>query len=47
MNQPRVLIIDDESVICDLISEDLSELGYLCEVAFDGNHAFRKMAKEE
>jgi DNA-binding response OmpR family regulator len=47
MDKPRVLIIDDEPVICDLISEDLSELGYLCEVALDGNCALQKMAKEE
>jgi DNA-binding response OmpR family regulator len=47
MDRPRVLIIDDEPVICDLISEDLSELGYLCEIAFDGNCALQKMAKEE
>jgi DNA-binding response OmpR family regulator len=47
MDRPRVLIIDDEPVICDLISEDLSELGYLCEVALDGNCALQKMAKEE
>ncbi len=46
MNKPRVLIVDDEPVICDLISEDLSDLGYLCEVAPDGNSALHKMAKD-
>jgi putative two-component system response regulator len=47
MDNPRVLIVDDEPVICDLISEDLSELGYLCEVALDGNSALQKLAKED
>jgi DNA-binding response OmpR family regulator len=45
-NKPRVLIVDDESVICDLLTEDLSELGYSCEVAPEGNCALRKMAEE-
>jgi DNA-binding response OmpR family regulator len=44
---PHVLIVDDEQAICDLLSEDLSELGYLCEIAPDGNRALQKMAEEE
>jgi putative two-component system response regulator len=47
MNKPRVLIVDDEPVICDLISEDLSDLGYLCEIAPDGNSALHKMTEEK
>ena len=47
MDKPRVLIIDDEPVICDLISEDLSDLGYLCEIAQDGSSALHKMAKHK
>jgi DNA-binding response OmpR family regulator len=47
MDKPRVLIVDDEPAICDLIFEDLSELGYLCEIAFDGKCALQKMAKDE
>jgi len=47
MNKPRVLVVDDEPVICDLISEDLSDLGYLCEVALDGNSALHKMAEDK
>jgi DNA-binding response OmpR family regulator len=43
MIKPRVLIIDDEPVICELLMEELSELGYLCEVAPEGNCALRKM----
>jgi DNA-binding response OmpR family regulator len=44
---PHVLIVDDEPAICDLLSEDLSELGYLCEIAPDGNSALQKMAKDK
>jgi putative two-component system response regulator len=47
MKIPRVLIVDDEPVVGELISDDLSELGYLCEVALDGKSALQKMAKEE
>jgi DNA-binding response OmpR family regulator len=47
MGKPRVLIIDDEPAICDLISEDLTELGYFCEVAPDGKSALQKMEQEE
>jgi DNA-binding response OmpR family regulator len=46
MDKPRVLIVDDEPVICDLIFEDLNELGYLCEVAPDGKYALQKMAED-
>lgn len=46
MDKPRVLIVDDEPVICDLIYEDLNGLGYICEVASDGNSALHKMAKD-
>jgi len=46
MDKPRVLIVDDEPAICDLIFEDLSQLGYLCEIAFDGKCALQKIAKD-
>jgi DNA-binding response OmpR family regulator len=47
MDKTRVLIVDDEQVICDLLSDDLYELGYSCEVALDGNCALQKMAKDK
>jgi len=46
MDKPRVLIVDDEPIICDLLSEDLGELGYFCEIALDANCALQKMAKD-
>jgi DNA-binding response OmpR family regulator len=43
MDKHHVLIVDDEPVICDLLSEDLFELGYLCDIAHDGNTALQKL----
>jgi DNA-binding response OmpR family regulator len=46
MDKPRVLIVDDEPAICELIFEDLSELGYSCEIAPDGKCALKKIAED-
>ncbi len=45
--KPRVLIVDDEQVVCDLLYEELSERGYLCTTTFDGNNALTKLATED
>lgn len=34
-----VLIVDDEQVVCDLLHDELSDRGYLCTTALDGNAA--------
>lgn len=47
MKKPRVLIVDDEPVIGELISDDLSDLGYLCEFVLDGRSALKKLENEE
>lgn len=47
MDKPHVLIVDDEPAICDLIFEDLSELGYICEVALDGKNALQKISSNQ
>lgn len=44
---PRVLIVDDEPVVCDLLHEGLSERGYLCTAVLNGNDALTKLAKED
>lgn len=44
---PRVLIVDDEPVVCDLLHEGLSERGYLCTAVLNGNDALAKLAKED
>jgi DNA-binding response OmpR family regulator len=45
MYKSHVLIVDDEKDICDLIAEDLGGLGYICEIAYDGNYALQKIIK--
>ncbi len=44
--QPAVLIVDDEQVVCDLLNNELSEQGYLCTTALDGNDALAKLATQ-
>ncbi len=44
--KPRVLIVDDEQVVCDLLREELGERGYLCTTVLSGNDALAKLAKQ-
>ncbi len=44
--KPSILIVDDEPTICELLSEELSERGYLCATAYNGNDALLKLAQE-
>ncbi len=44
---PKVLIVDDEQVVCDLLREELSERGYLCTAVLSGNDALAKLGKED
>ncbi len=44
--KPRVLIVDDEQVVCDLLHDELSERGYLCTTALEGNDALAKLAAQ-
>jgi len=45
--KPRVLIVDDEQVVCDLLQDELSNRGYLCTTALDGAEALADLAKQE
>lgn len=45
--KPKVLIVDDEQVVCDLLREELSERGYLCTTVLSGNDALAKLDKED
>ena len=45
--RPSILIVDDEQVVCDLLHDELSERGYLCSTALDGNAALAKLAKQD
>jgi FixJ family two-component response regulator len=42
-NLPKVLIVDDEETICDLVCEDLAEEGYVCDIASNAEDAFTKL----
>lgn len=43
----RVLIIDDEQVICKVLSDELHDQGYLCSTAFNGNDALTKLLTQD
>ena len=44
---PQVLIVDDEEVVCDVLHNELSERGYLCTTAFNGNGALAKLLAQD
>ncbi len=43
---PRVLIVDDEPAICQLVSEALAELGIETDQANGGEEALRRLCQE-
>lgn len=45
--ESSVLIVDDEQVVCDVLHDELSDRGYLCTMAFDGNDALTKLAAQD
>ena len=45
--KPSVLIVDDEQVVCDLLHEELSDRGYLCTTALNGDDTFANLAKQD
>ncbi len=45
--KPRVLIVDDEQVVCDLLQDELTNQGYLCTTALNGDEALASLAKQE
>ena len=44
---PQVLIVDDEAVVCSMLYDELSERGYLCTTAFNGNDALDKLVTKD
>lgn len=46
-SKPKVLIVDDEQVVCDLLSDELHEQGCLCSIALEGTEALAKLAAED
>jgi CheY-like chemotaxis protein len=41
--QPNVLIVDDEQVVCNLLHEELSDRGFMCTIALDANTALSRL----
>jgi len=44
--QPRILIVDDDQVLCELLSEQLKELKFFADYTLDGKDALKKIEKE-
>jgi len=44
---PSVLIVDDERVVCDLLSEELVDRGYQCTTVLSGNEALAILAVQD
>jgi len=42
-SRSKVLIVDDEPVICQLLESELGEQNYLCKTAFNGNDALKML----
>ena len=42
-----VLVVDDEPVVCDLLHDELTDRGYLCATALNGNDALAKLAAQD
>ena len=45
-NRPKVLIIDDEKILCDLLYDALSERGYQCAAVLSGDEGLARLTME-
>ena len=43
LNSKRILLVEDEPLLCEIYQETLSEAGFLVETAVDGNAALDKL----
>lgn len=43
----RILIVDDEPIVCDLLNDDLTHRGYLCTTSWSGRDALTKMESQD
>jgi len=46
-DRARILIVDDNPVLCDVLQDELSERGYQCTTVLDGNGALVKLANQD
>lgn len=44
--KPMVMIIDDEQAVCGVLYEELSEQGFLCATAFNGEEALVELSRQ-
>lgn len=47
MMEKRILVIDDEQVICDVLKKFLAKKGYKASVALSGEEGIRKIKEEK
>lgn len=47
IKKPNVLIVDDEPVLCKILSRELSKRGYLCSTALNGHSALTELGAQE
>ena len=45
--KPSVLIVDDEQVVCDLLSAELEDRGYPCTTVYNGDNALSELATQD
>ncbi len=45
--KPSVLIVDDEKMVCDLLTAELEDRGYSCATVYNGNKALSKLATQD
>ena len=45
--KPRILIVDDEPVVCDLLHDELTERDYLCATVLNGDDALGQLAEQD
>lgn len=46
MSQKKILIVDDDKNICEVLSDILAEVGYLIKTASNGKEALEKIRQE-
>lgn len=46
-NKYTILVIEDEVSLCDILNDELSELGYQVEIARNGEEGLRKIGEVE
>ena len=43
----RVIVVDDEKIVCDFLQNALVELGYQCTIALSGSRALQELETQK